>query len=42
MIEQCRRDGINIASTRCEHLAYRDDERAAFPAWRLAMFYANP
>jgi hypothetical protein len=32
MIEQCRRDGI----------AYREGERAAFPAWRLAMFYANP
>jgi hypothetical protein len=34
MIEQCRRGGINIA--------YRNGERAAFPAWRLAMFYANP
>jgi hypothetical protein len=34
MIEQCRRDGICIA--------YREGERTAFPAWRLAMFYANP
>lgn len=35
MIEQCRRDGI----------AYRpasDGRPTAFPAWRLAMFYANP
>jgi len=31
MIDQCRRDGV----------AYHEGERTAFPAWRLAMFYAE-
>jgi hypothetical protein len=36
MIEQCRRDGIAYRA------ASSDGGPTAFPAWRLAMFYANP
>jgi hypothetical protein len=36
MIEQCRRDGIAYRT------ASSDGGPDAFPAWRLAMFYANP
>ena len=36
MIEQCRRDGIAYRT------ASSDGGPNAFPAWRLAMFYANP
>ncbi len=36
MIEQCRRDGLAYRT------ASSEGGPSAFPAWRLAVFYANP
>ena len=42
MIEQCRRDGIAYRPASACSQSCADGRLAAFPAWRLAMFYVSP